>query len=61
MGVFHSGMNHWQRQWLSDRLHKKNDDLPMARITIEKPLKPKRQATKAKKTSKNPLKGSAEA
>jgi hypothetical protein len=23
MSPFHSGMNHWQRQWLSDRLHKK--------------------------------------
>ena len=23
MSLFHSGMNHWQRQWLSDRLHKK--------------------------------------
>ena len=66
MGVFHSGMNHWQRQWLSDRLHKRNDDPPMVRIPIEKPikplkpLKPKRQATKAKKTAKNPLKGSAD-
>jgi hypothetical protein len=63
MGVFHYGMNHWQRQWLSDRLHKRNDDPPMVRIPIEKPLKPikpKRQATKAKKTAKNPLKGSAD-
>lgn len=23
MSPFYSGMNHWQRQWLSDRLHKK--------------------------------------
>jgi len=60
MGLFHSGMNHWQRQWLSDRLQKKNDDPSLARIQIEKPLKPKRQATKAKKTAKNPLKGSVE-
>ena len=24
MAPFHSGMNHWQRQWLNDRLHKKD-------------------------------------
>lgn len=24
MSPFHSGMNHWQRQWLSDRLHRKS-------------------------------------
>jgi len=60
MGLFHSGMNHWQRQWLSDRLHKKNDDQPIERIPTEKPPRPKRQTTKAKKASKNPLKGSAE-
>jgi hypothetical protein len=26
MSPFHSGMNHWQRQWLSDRLHRKSKD-----------------------------------
>ncbi len=26
MSPFHSEMNHWQRQWLSDRLHKKHQD-----------------------------------
>ena len=29
MSPFHSGMNHWQRQWLSDRLHKKNQIEPV--------------------------------
>jgi len=28
MSPFHSGMNHWQRQWLSDRLHKKHEPAP---------------------------------
>jgi hypothetical protein len=26
MAPFHSGLNYWQRQWLSDRLHKKHED-----------------------------------
>ena len=26
MSAFHSGMNHWQRQWLSDQLHKKDQN-----------------------------------
>ena len=61
MGLFHSGMNHWQRQWLSDRLHKKNEDPPLARMPMEMPRKPKRQATKTKKTAKNSLKDGSEA
>jgi hypothetical protein len=27
-------MNHWQRQWLSDRLHKKHEDTSKAEIPI---------------------------
>lgn len=61
MGIFHSGMNHWQRQWLSDRLHKKNEDPPLAQTPMEITRKPKRQATKVKKAVKNSLKDSAEA
>ena len=30
MSPFHSGMNHWQRQWLSDRLHKKDQTEPVS-------------------------------
>jgi hypothetical protein len=30
MSPFHSGMNHWQRQWLSDRLHKKGQTEPVS-------------------------------
>jgi len=60
MSMFHSGMNHWQRQWLSDRLHKKNEDPPLARTPREMPPKPKRQTSKVKKAAKDPLKDSTE-
>jgi hypothetical protein len=49
-------MNHWQRQWLSDRLHKKNEDPPLTQMPIKKSQKPKLQVSKAKKASKNSLK-----
>jgi hypothetical protein len=54
-------MNHWQRQWLSDRLHKKNEDPPLARTLIQKTPKPNLQAAKAKKAAKNPPKDNTEA
>jgi hypothetical protein len=60
MGMFHSGVNHWQRQWLSDRLHKKNEDPSLARTPIQKTPKPKLQAAKAKKAAKNPPKDNTE-
>jgi hypothetical protein len=28
MSPFHSGMNHWQRQWLGDQLQKKHSPQP---------------------------------
>jgi hypothetical protein len=54
MSPFHSGMNHWQRQWLSDRLHKKNSSpaqsseipsLPIQKPKVKKskPKSPKQQ------------------
>lgn len=43
MSLFHSGMNHWQRQLLSDRLHKKHQRPPAAEITPPiPPAQPKR-------------------
>jgi predicted alpha/beta hydrolase family esterase len=54
MSPFHSGMNHWQRQWLSDRLHKKNQDQPqMANYSqpeSRKPARPKKLKSKPKPT-----------
>ena len=39
---FHSGMNHWQRQWLSDRLHGKHrpppNPSPVQMKSITQPL-----------------------
>ncbi len=50
MSPFHSGMNHWQRQWLSDRLHKKTTppkhSTPIPPAPIRKP--------KAKRTKPRP-------
>jgi hypothetical protein len=44
MSPFHSGMNHWQRQWLSDRLHKKTQEPPAPTLRIDQPVaKPKRR------------------
>jgi predicted alpha/beta hydrolase family esterase len=51
MSLFHSGLNHWQRQWLSDRLHKKPQPtttpapIPM---TVEAPKRRKVSRPKAK-------------
>ncbi|MEO6182657.1 MAG: N-acetyltransferase family protein [Verrucomicrobiota bacterium] len=43
MSPFHSGMNHWQRQWLSDRLQKKNQNPPSSEsIALAISSKPKR-------------------
>jgi hypothetical protein len=52
MSPFHSGLNHWQRQWLSDRLHKKNQNPPPAQtyfpIPVAKP-KPAKKSTPRQK------------
>jgi hypothetical protein len=54
MSPFHSGMNHWQRQWLSDRLHKKHLDSPPAQsgvpAAISKPKQQRRPKSKQKPT-----------
>jgi len=50
MSLFHSGMNHWQRQWL----HGKNATPPVAKTPISITPKPKRKTTRAKKTQKAP-------
>ncbi len=53
MSPFHSGMNHWQRQWLSDRLHKKRPAEPDAASTFlpptpsPRPRRPKPEPSKA--------------
>lgn len=38
MSPFHNGMNHWQRQWLSDRLHRKSQDTAALPIHNPPPL-----------------------
>jgi hypothetical protein len=38
MSPFHNGMNHWQRQWLSDRLHRKSHDTTPTPAHIPLPL-----------------------
>jgi hypothetical protein len=48
MSPFHSGMNHWQRQWLSDRLHKKNQNPPPAEIFVPVPVTKPKPAKKSK-------------
>jgi len=53
MSPFHSGLNHWQRQWLSDRLHKKHQQPPVPEITQPVVVsKPKR--TRARKSKPEP-------
>jgi len=53
MAPFHSGMNHWQRKWLSDRLHKKRQLPPAPEITQPVAVsKPKR--TPRKKPGQEP-------
>jgi hypothetical protein len=42
MSPFHSGMNHWQRQWLSDRLHKKSSVESQPTSTFSQPIPPPR-------------------
>ena len=41
MSLFHSGMNHWQRQWLSDRLHKKRPVEPDSASTFSQSVPPR--------------------
>ncbi len=52
MSPFHSGMNHWQRQWLSDRLHKKNQEQPLLAAysppVSRKPAHPRKLKPKSK-------------
>ena len=57
MSPFHSGMNHWQRQWLSDRLHKR----PVESESVSKflsltppprPRRPKPEQSKVPSVSK---------
>jgi hypothetical protein len=52
MSPFHSGMNHWQRQWLSDRLHKKNQTPPPAETYIPVPVAQPKPAKKPKSKPK---------
>ena len=40
--LFHSGMNHWQRQWLSDRLHGKRPVESEPASTFLQPVPPPR-------------------
>jgi hypothetical protein len=53
MSVFNSGMNHWQRKWLSDRLHKKGAETVTTPPTAiaSPPLKrtPRKKKTAAQK------------
>jgi hypothetical protein len=52
MSLFNNGMNHWQRQWLGDRLHKKSQDsdplkanaAPEPKVRLESMQKPKKRA-----------------
>jgi hypothetical protein len=50
MTPFNSEMNHWQRQWLSDRLHKKNSNPSPPPINnavvINKPKRPRQRKPK---------------
>lgn len=51
MSPFHSDLNHWQRQWLSDRLHKKHQPTsPPAPIPmgVEAPKRRKNPRPKTK-------------
>ena len=50
MSPFHSGLNHWQRQWLSDRLHKKDQD--PGPIPPPPAARPERKVAKKRKAAK---------
>jgi hypothetical protein len=58
MSPFHSGMNDWQRQWLSDRLHKKRpvESEPVSKFLSPtpppRPRRPKPEPSKAPSVSK---------
>jgi predicted alpha/beta hydrolase family esterase len=57
MSPFHSGMNHWQRQWLSDRLHKKHEAQPVAATLSQPAPTTKRRVSKTKKAPVDQPKG----
>jgi hypothetical protein len=52
MSPFHSGMNHWQRQWLSDRLHKKRPVESEPVRTFSQPVQPPRPSSPKPEPSK---------
>ena len=52
MSPFHSGMNHWQRQWLSDRLHKKRPVESEPVRTFSQPVQPSRPSDPKPEQSK---------
>jgi len=52
MSPFHSGMNHWQRQWLSDRLHKKRSVESEPVRTFSQPVQPSRPSDPKPEPSK---------
>jgi hypothetical protein len=54
-GLFHSGMNHWQRQWLSDRLHQLENSASGACAMPSQPQmrSPKRPKSASKVHSKS--------
>jgi len=49
MTPFHDGMNHWQRQWLSDRLHRKSHNTPQATAFIPPSIERVKPEQKPKK------------
>jgi hypothetical protein len=53
MSPFHSGLNHWQRQWLSDRLHGKKAVDPSP-STYNPPVSRKPMRTKKLKSKSKP-------
>jgi hypothetical protein len=57
MGLFHSGMNHWQRQDLSDRIHKHGRYAPTPQQSPVQPAVPasiQPKAAQIKKTKPKP-------
>ena len=55
MSPFNSGMNHWQRQWLSDRLHKKRPIESEPAHTFSHSTPPPRPSRPNPKPSKAPI------
>jgi len=54
MSPFHSGLNHWQTRWLSDRLHKKNQKPPPEPIIFTDELPKPRKPRAKRKPPENP-------